>query len=134
MVIEYAGLLGMIGVGLAASLVLSALASRLRRGGSSARSASAGLEADAALQPNELPGPTTSRYFTLAVVGTMLHAGSFYFYLWGASVRSAGLLGVWVMLAFGFCLIVGVFYAWALGAVSHSDAPAAATQTTPLAE
>ena len=131
MVTEYVGLVGLVGLGLGAVLMVSVVASRLRGGGGSEVASDSG-SSDRERSPR--PGPTTSRYFTLAVVGTMLHAGSFFFYLWGASVRSAGLVGLWVMLALGFCLIVGVFYAWALGAVSYSMPAGTTTESTSRAE
>ena len=68
--------------------------------------------------PSHSSARSTSRYFFIAIVGLTLHAGSFYFYLWGATVREVGLTGMVVMLAFGMCLIVGVFYSWARGAVT----------------
>jgi len=59
------------------------------------------------------PRETGGRYFLVAVVGFVLHAGSFYFYLWGAAAGAVGLEGLMVMLAVGFCLMVAIFYSWA---------------------
>ena len=55
----------------------------------------------------------SGKYFLLAIVGFALHAGSFYFYLWGAAAGTVGLAGMMVMLAVGFCLMVAIFYSWA---------------------
>ena len=79
--------------------------------------------------PTDAPSGSTSRYFFIAIVGLTLHAGSIYFYLWGATVREAGLTGMVVMLGFGMCLIVGVFYSWARGAVTHAIESEAETRT-----
>ena len=114
---EYLGLIGLLLVGVGAAFCLYALASRLRK-----RFAplSGGRESSAAprseLQTSQMR-PSTSKYFFIAIVGLLLQAGSFYFYLWGASIRKAGLTGLVVMLAFGMCLMMGVFYSWARGGV-----------------
>ena len=115
---EYLGLAGMLAIGIGVALGLYHLASRLR--------SKLGLEPTAGMMQAEGAEPeqdrssarSSSRYFFIAIVGLTLHAGSFYFYLWGATVREAGLTGMVVMLAFGMCLIVGVFYSWARGAVT----------------
>ena len=116
---EYLGLLGLIAVGLTATSLLSILAHGLRK--------SVGEQPAPEVVtrvPADRVRTSTSRYFLLAVVGLALHAGAFYFYLWGASVRSAGLSGLLVMVVLGFCLITGVFYSWARGSVSYAhDSP-----------
>ncbi len=61
------------------------------------------------------PRDPNGRYFLLAIVGFALHAGSFYFYLWGAAAEGVGLAGLMVMLGVGFCLMVAIFYSWACG-------------------
>ncbi|MCP4038600.1 MAG: NAD(P)H-quinone oxidoreductase subunit 3 [bacterium] len=111
---QYLGLVAMLAVGAAVALGIRALARRLRR-------KIAEVEPEAVAQPPQSSSSArTSRYFFLAVVGFMLHLGSFYFYLWGASAQSVGLAGLMVMLGVGMCLIVGVFYSWARGAVSYA--------------
>lgn len=131
---EYFGLLALVGVGLVAALLLYLLAGRLRRidGAEEApvREQAAEFEGDERDQTNR----STSRYFLLAVVGLALHAGAFYFYLWGASVRSAGLPGLLVMVMLGFCLITGVFYAWARGTVSYGTGNTSANEASTLSE
>jgi NADH:ubiquinone oxidoreductase subunit 3 (subunit A) len=117
---QYLGLAGMLAIGILIVLVLYRLATRLQR--------KLGLESTADTPrtdaggsgPGEPSARSTSRYFFIAIVGLTLHAGSIYFYLWGATVREAGLTGMVVMLGFGMCLIVGVFYSWARGAVTHA--------------
>ncbi|MBW2291608.1 MAG: hypothetical protein JRG94_04780 [Deltaproteobacteria bacterium] len=93
---EYLGLAGMLAIGIGAALGLYGLASRLR--------SKLGLESTAAMMQAEGAEPerdrssarSSSRYFFIAIVGLTLHAGSFYFYLWGASDRRRVLLvGSW---------------------------------------
>lgn len=115
---EYLGLAGLLAIGIGVGFGLVCLAGRLR----GKLGLGAGPDANPLdrAQSRELPASSdhsTSRYFFIAIVGLTLHAGSFYFYLWGATIREAGLTGMVVMLGFGMCLIVGVFYSWARGAV-----------------
>lgn len=115
---EYLGLAGMLAIGFGTAIGIYRLASRLRRK-LGLESTAASLRTEGAERgPSHSSARSTSRYFFIAIVGLTLHAGSFYFYLWGATVREAGLTGMVVMLAFGMCLIVGVFYSWARGAVT----------------
>ena len=117
---EYLGLAGMLAIGILAALALYRLATRLH-GKFGLDSAAAKLRIDGGgTGATDSSARSTSRYFFIAIVGLTLHAGSFYFYLWGATVREAGLTGMVVMLGFGMCLIVGVFYSWARGAVTHA--------------
>lgn len=120
MLVEYLGLIGLLAVGLGMAFFLYTLASGLRK----RRARAAGLDGSVLDSVSEEPGipvgRSTARYFFIAIVGLMLHAGSFYFYLWGATIRKAGLTGLMVMLGFGMCLMMGVFYAWARGAVSYA--------------
>lgn len=119
-----AGVFGLLAAAFVFALLLRALARRLReRVGEEAavprtrasRTPSAtptpSLEDAAATEPRE----TSGRTFLIAVVGFVLHAGSFYFYLWGAAAGSVGLTGLMVMLGVGFSLIVAIFYTWARG-------------------
>lgn len=120
MLVEYLGLIGLLGVGIGTAIFVYALARRLRTQLAQSRD-----EHDSPIEPTsetlDLPvGSSTSRYFFIAIVGLILQAGSFYFYLWGASLREAGLMGLMVMLGFGMCLMMGVFYSWARGAVSYA--------------
>lgn len=120
----YLGLLAMGAVAVWVAVAVRGLSNRLRR-----KLAVAAPAANQAPPPVTAPGgrrSSTSRYFLIAVVGFMFHAGSFYFYLWGASAKSSGLVGLMVMLGVGMCLIVGVFYSWARGVVAYaieSDPP-----------
>jgi NADH:ubiquinone oxidoreductase subunit 3 (subunit A) len=114
----YLGLLGLLAVGFGAAYCLFAMAGRLRRihaGPSSERTTLREPPSGKRIAPI---GSSRSRYFFVAMIGLMLHAGSFYFYLWGATIRKAGLTGLMVMLGFGMCLMMGVFYSWARGAVT----------------
>ena len=120
MLVEYLGLVGLLGVGVGTAFFVYALARNLRKHLAQSSDAS-----DSPLEPAsealESPvSPSTSRYFFIAIVGLILHAGSFYFYLWGATLQRAGLMGLMVMLGFGMCLMMGVFYSWARGAVSYA--------------
>lgn len=130
MLFEYLGLVGLIAAGFVIAFALLALARVLR---SKAISGDYTYEAHAspAIELDVPEGGTqsTSRYFFLAVVGLVIHAGSFYFYLWGASVRSAGLSALMVMLGVGMCLMVGVFYSWARGATSYATLQETESQT-----
>lgn len=125
---EYLGLAGMLAIGIGTATGLYALANRLR-GKFGLESSAAAIRIEGA-EPAHSRSSTrsTSRYFFIAIVGLTLHAASFYFYLWGATVREAGLTGMVVMLGFGMCLIVGVFYSWARGAVTHAIESEAATR------
>lgn len=127
-VIEYFGLVGLVGVGLTAAFLLYVLAMRLRKATGTQEAAAPTPANSKAVQRTS---GSTSRYFLLAVVGLALHTGAFYFYLWGASVRSAGLGGLLIMVVLGFCLITGVFYSWARGTVSY---PARADEASELLE
>jgi NADH:ubiquinone oxidoreductase subunit 3 (subunit A) len=121
MLFEYLGLVGLIAAGFVIAFALLALA-RVLRSKAIASDYSYDAQAPAAVESDVAENKTqpTSRYFYLAVVGLVIHAGSFYFYLWGASVRSAGLSALMVMLGVGMCLMVGVFYSWARGAISYA--------------
>jgi NADH-quinone oxidoreductase subunit A len=126
---EYLGLAGMLAVGIGVVCGLYWLSSRLRGRLGPERTAAALRIESTPVEQTRAPDRSTSRYFFIAIVGLTLHAGSFYFYLWGATVREAGLTGMVVMLGFGMCLIVGVFYSWARGAVSHAIESEAETRT-----
>lgn len=120
MLVEYLGLAGMLAIGIGLAFGLYGLAGRLRgKLGPHPTRADPPIDPAVREQKNSEAG-STSRYFFIAILGLTLHAGSFYFYLWGATVREAGLTGLVVMLGFGLCLIVGVFYSWARGAVSYA--------------
>ncbi len=120
MLAEYLGLAGMLGVGIGTACGLYLLANRLRAKIDSRAPAAGVRDGSAATGQVAGAGQRSSRYFLVAIVGLMLHAGSFYFYLWGAAVREVGLTGLVVMLGFGMCLVVGVFYSWARGAISYA--------------
>jgi NADH:ubiquinone oxidoreductase subunit 3 (subunit A) len=126
---EYLGLGAMLAAGVGVAIGLYALSSRLRNK-FGLDTAAASLEFEAPREePSDSSARSTSRYFFIAIVGLTLHASSFYFYMWGANVREAGLTGMVVMLGFGMCLIVGVFYSWARGAVGHAIESKAETRT-----
>ena len=79
-------ILGLIGVATAFALALRGLSNRLRRGQEVPEAAVAG-------EPAPLRDPS-GKYFVVAVVGFALHAGSFYFYLWGAAAGIPKILKV----------------------------------------
>lgn len=125
MLVEYLGLIGMLLVAVGTAFTLFSVSRRLRKrlAAPSAPKSTAALTSSpglAAGEPQSKAAPATSRYFFVAIVGLMLHAGSFYFYIWGASMKAAGLTGLMIMLGLGMCLMVGVFYSWARGAVSYA--------------
>ena len=125
----YLGLAGMLAIGILAALGLYRMATRLQRKLGLASTPAKREIDEGGAGPTDAPSGSTSRYFFIAIVGLTLHAGSIYFYLWGATVREAGLTGMVVMLGFGMCLIVGVFYSWARGAVTHAIESEAETRT-----